>query len=193
MSEASHLDAPTELAPGGDRLECFAAAAAASGATMQRSAAADVPAAVVSILTEHRSHKVSVANDLVPYGDAVRTACRDAGFDVDAYGEIVADRPRLASLDACVTGCAGAVAATGSIVTSSTAGRGSALVAPVHVCVVRADQIVDGLVDLFRALRVLAPGSMTALQTGPSRSADIEKVLVIGAHRPCFVSIVLVE
>jgi L-lactate dehydrogenase complex protein LldG len=193
MTVPSRLDAPSELVPGTDRLQAFAAAVEASGSTLQRVDARGVAGCVVSILNAHQTRAISLADDLAEHRESIAEACRGAGFVVDAYVDVAADRERLAALDACVTGCAAAVAATGSTVTTSGAGRGSALVAPLHVCVVRADQVVDGLVDLFRALRGLVPGSMVALQTGPSRSADIEKVLVIGAHGPRVVEIVLVE
>jgi L-lactate dehydrogenase complex protein LldG len=193
MTAPFRLDAPSELVPGADRLRVFAAAVEASGAVLHRVDARGLPGCVVSILNVHEARSISLADDLAEHRQSISEACRGEPLVVEAYVDVAADRQRLAALDACVTGCAAAVAATGSTVTTSGAGRGSALVAPLHVCVVRADQVVDGLADLFRVLRGLAPGSMVALQTGPSRSADIEKVLVIGAHGPRVVEIVLVE
>jgi L-lactate dehydrogenase complex protein LldG len=96
-------------------------------------------------------------------------------------------------LDATVTGCLAAVAATGSIVTGGAAGRGGALVAPLHVCVVERRRFVDGLADLMRIVARLGGGSMIALQTGPSRTADIEKTLIIGVHGPKRVHVVLLD
>jgi L-lactate dehydrogenase complex protein LldG len=187
------LDAPTELAPEADRLAVFGEAVERSASGFRRVPARDAADAVVAVLSAHGARSAMLASDLGPHAEAVAAACRAAGIDTVGYAEAAGwDRDRLSAIDAGVTGCSVAIAATGSLVTSAAAGRGSALVAPLHLCVVREEQVIDGLSDLFALHARLGTGSMTALQTGPSRSADIEKTLVIGAHGPCAVEVVLV-
>ena len=84
--------------------------------------------------------------------------------------------------------CHTLVAQTGSIlVTASDGGRGASVVAPCHIVVASRDQLVP---DLETALAgVVASGapqnnSFLCLITGSSRTADIEKILVLGAHGP---------
>ena len=73
-------------------------------------------------------------------------------------------------------------------------GRIPSVYAPVHVCIAYTSQLVydvkDGLVKLKEKYRDFLP-SMISFATGPSRTADIEKTLVVGVHGPkevyCFV------
>jgi L-lactate utilization protein LutC len=58
---------------------------------------------------------------------------------------------------------------------------------------VRSDQLVGGLHELFTGDRLEGAGSLIALQSGPSRSADIEKTLILGVHGPGRVQIVLTD
>jgi L-lactate dehydrogenase complex protein LldG len=187
------LDTPTELAPGADRLAAFADGVTRSAAGVGRVAAGDLARAVMDVLGRHGARSLALSADLGPHLDAVAAACRDAGLDAERYDAIAADRARIGALDATVTGCTAAIAATGSVVLGAGAGRAAGLIAPLHVCVVRAEQVLDGLSDLFADPKRFASGSLTALQTGPSRSADIEKTLVIGAHGPCAVEVLLVD
>jgi L-lactate dehydrogenase complex protein LldG len=60
------------------------------------------------------------------------------------------------------------------------------------VCVLRSEQLLGGLQELLRALPRLGGGSLVALQSGPSRSADIEKTLILGVHGPRVAHVVLV-
>ena len=88
-----------------------------------------------------------------------------------------------------VTGCDCLVAQTGSIVVSTRASGGRALsvLPPVHLVIARRDQIAPDLAAAFTLLRQRYDGhwpSALSLVTGPSRTADIEKVLVVGAHGP---------
>ena len=88
-----------------------------------------------------------------------------------------------------VTGCDCLVAQTGSIIVSTRASGGRALsvLPPVHLVIARRDQIVPDLAAAFTLLRQRYDGhwpSALSLVTGPSRTADIEKVLVMGAHGP---------
>jgi hypothetical protein len=88
-----------------------------------------------------------------------------------------------------VTRCDCLVAQTGSIVVStrSANGRAASVLPPMHLVVARRDQLVADLPAAFALLRQRYGGhwpSAITWITGPSRTADIEKILVIGAHGP---------
>lgn len=80
------------------------------------------------------------------------------------------------------------VAQTGSVMVSGACGgRGASIVAPVHIVVAKASQLVSTLEDAFARVRereTAAKNSYLCLITGSSRTADIEKILVMGAHGP---------
>ncbi len=91
-----------------------------------------------------------------------------------------------------ITGVDYAVAETGSVVVLPSRGlsRLVSLVPPVHVAIVRPQDVLESLEDVF-TLRRLAyyqgggdMGSYMNFITGPSRTADIEQTLVIGVHGP---------
>lgn len=103
--------------------------------------------------------------------------------------------PDISTCEASITSCESLIARTGSIVLSSVQqGRIPAVYAPVHVCIARTSQLVydikDGLQAVKNKYRNDLP-SLITFATGPSRTADIEKTLVVGVHGPkevyCFV------
>ncbi len=88
-----------------------------------------------------------------------------------------------------ITGCDCLVAMTGSIFVStrSAGGRALSVLPPVHLVVARRDQLVADLPAAFAMLRRRYENrwpSAMSLITGPSRTADIEKIIVMGAHGP---------
>ena len=91
--------------------------------------------------------------------------------------------------DACITDCEAAIARTGSFLFSSRQnyGRTASIYFPVHIVVLSPNQILpdidNGLTMLRNKYRGKMP-SMINLNTGPSRTADIEKTLVTGIHGP---------
>ena len=103
----------------------------------------------------------------------------------------------LADCDAAITGCEYLVARTGSIVMSSKqqSGRTTSVYAPVHICVAYTSQLVpdikDALGDIGSKYNKLP--SLITFASGPSRTADIEKTLVVGIHGPKEVFCFLVE
>jgi L-lactate dehydrogenase complex protein LldG len=85
-----------------------------------------------------------------------------------------------------VTGVHAVVAETGSLVCASgrELWRGLTLIPPVHVAVVRARQIVPDLLDLFTASPPTEVPANLTLISGPSKTADIEGILITGVHGP---------
>jgi L-lactate dehydrogenase complex protein LldG len=91
--------------------------------------------------------------------------------------------------DAGITVCESLISRTGSIlITSGTrAGRRLSIFPPVHIVVAYTSQIVNDIENGLSLIRESYEGnlpSMICLETGPSRTADIEKTLVLGAHGP---------
>jgi L-lactate dehydrogenase complex protein LldG len=93
------------------------------------------------------------------------------------------------NLDAAITFCKYAVARTGSLIIASDTASGRALpvYTPIHICVVKPQQLVFDIGDALKAAQAEygnALPSMLNIATGPSRTADIEKTLVVGVHGP---------
>jgi len=123
--------------------------------------------------------------------DKLKETLKTDGFDGWANVE-------LKDCDAAVTTCELLIARTGSIVMSAAqdSGRTVSVYAPIHICVAYTDQLVydirDGLIALKEKYQGLLP-SMVTFATGPSRTADIEKTLVVGVHGPKEVYLFLVD
>lgn len=112
----------------------------------------------------------------------LRTRLEDQG-----YGNFT--KSGLESSDVAITSCECLVARTGSLLLSSAMenGRTSSVYAPVHVCIAHPGQIVYDIKDALRFAKNKYHGnlpSLLSLATGPSRTADIEKTLVVGVHGP---------
>jgi len=99
------------------------------------------------------------------------------------------------SAQATITTAEALVAQSGSVlVSASCGGRGASVVAPVHIVVASADQLVpdlDAAFALMRERNTAFQNSYVCLITGSSRTADIEKILVMGAHGPIRLIVVL--
>jgi len=88
-----------------------------------------------------------------------------------------------------LTLCEALIARNGSILLSSAgmAGRRLSIYPPVHIVLAYTTQLVPDLKDGFKLLKAKYGNqlpSMITTVTGPSRTADIEKTLVLGAHGP---------
>jgi len=94
----------------------------------------------------------------------------------------------LANCDAAITTCEQLVARTGSIMMSAAqqSGRTVSVYAPVHICSACTSQLVYDISDALKNIQIKHPHlpSLITLATGPSRTADIEKTLVVGVHGP---------
>ena len=99
------------------------------------------------------------------------------------------DELNFEEMEAGITGCEFLVARTGSVLVSSASqsGRQMNVFPPVHIVLAHVSQLVDYLTDAFIYLHEKygseLPSTISTI-TGPSRTADIEKTLVLGAHGP---------
>ncbi|HXB28524.1 MAG TPA: LUD domain-containing protein [Puia sp.] len=117
-------------------------------------------------------------------------------FEQPLKGLLISDD--LPDADVSITGCEALIARTGSIMMSSAqdSGRTVSVYAPVHICIAYSSQLVydirDGIELLTEKYKNKIPSFIT-VATGPSRTADIEKTLVVGVHGPKDVYVFLVD
>ncbi|WP_029421033.1 LutC/YkgG family protein [Alicyclobacillus macrosporangiidus] len=118
-----------------------------------------------------------------------------SGYDVVQWTGPDADRrqvvERFAQVDVGITGCAFAVADTGTIgvVTSPQQGRSVSLLPPVHIALVPVSRLYTRLGEALAQVaadRAGVPSSVNFI-TGPSRSSDIEGDGTVGIHGPAAV------
>lgn len=108
---------------------------------------------------------------------------------------VSADEPDGAfSADVGITGVEKAVAETASLCLTSGGGRRrlASLAVPTHIGVVRAKQIVPDLLDWAVQTPAQPPAGQT-LVSAPSKTADIELILVMGVHGPRQEHVIIVD
>ena len=105
-------------------------------------------------------------------------------------------RPATGTDHTGITGCFCAIAETGTalLLSSPREPKLTALLPETHICVVRESRLVDTMEDAFALMRaeVGEPPRATFFVSGPSRTADIEQTIVIGAHGPYRVHVIII-
>lgn len=97
--------------------------------------------------------------------------------------------------DVGVTSVSAAIAETGSLVVASgpRSWRSLSLISPVHIAVLFTSQVLPDLLDLAARYRHAALPANLTLISGPSKTADIEGILITGVHGPGIVHVVLID
>jgi len=122
---------------------------------------------------------------------ALRKEFEDIGL------EFISNPDQLFDAHASVTSCEALLARTGSILISSRKnGRLPAIAASVHIVKAYTSQLVPDIKDAFQLLRNKYGSnlpSMLCFETGPSRTSDIERTVIIGAQGPKDVYLFLID
>jgi len=153
----------------------------------------EIPAAVAGYLDALKLAPAPVA------GESHRGVCWPEFADLDwaRSGLSVEARPTVGDDRLGITGGFCAIAETGTLVVVAGADTPTAttLLPETHVAVVFANRIVDTMEDAFALIRSERGSLPRAINmiSGPSRTGDIEQTIVVGAHGPFRVHILVVD
>lgn len=174
------------LPPGTDIAELFVERVSDYRATVHRTTAARLPAGIAAVLSARGASRLATP---VGIPDAWLAEIRI---------ERVVDDPTLSFrdldlLDGVITGCAVAIAETGTIVLDGGPDQGRralSLLPDLHVCIVMVSQVVGSVPE---ALARLEPTRPQTWISGPSATSDIELQRVEGVHGPRRLDVIFVE
>jgi L-lactate dehydrogenase complex protein LldG len=153
-------------------------------ATVRRTGPDELAATVAAALADRGARRVVVPPGLdLPAPPGIEVAVDDglSARDLDA-------------LDGVITGAAVAIAETGTIVLDGSPDQGRraiTLVPDYHLCIVRADQVVELVPEAVERLKPHAGRPLTWI-SGPSATSDIELSRVEGVHGPRTLEVILV-
>ncbi|MGP4001012.1 LutC/YkgG family protein [Streptomyces sp. 8N706] len=157
-------------------------------ALVHRCSGDELPDLIARLLAARPSHTAVVPPGL-PHGWLTRAAADGVELVADAAESTAAE---LDAVDSVVTGCAAAIAETGTIVLDGGPDQGRrriTLIPDHHICVVRvAEQLVD---SVPQAMERLDPGRPLTWISGPSATSDIELDRVEGVHGPRTLEVIL--
>jgi L-lactate dehydrogenase complex protein LldG len=156
------------------------------GAGVSRASRADLPAAIARAAAARGKSRL-----LIPDGVPREWLPETMEFVTCDSGSVEG----LDKAEGALTGCAAAIAATGSIVLRHSTAEGRralTLVPDYHLCIVFAEQVVETVPE---ALRPMHEGGVRLLTTiaGPSATADIEMTRIQGVHGPRTLDVILAE
>ena len=158
-------------------------------ASVVRAKAGEVGAEIARVLAGRGKRRMVVPKGLA---EAIGESL-PAGFEfVVDYGLTVAE---LDTFEGVVTASTVAIAETGTIVLQNVPGQGRrapTLVPDYHLCVVRAENVVETVPEAMARLAGTA-SLATTFVSGPSATADIEMTRIKGVHGPRFLDVILTE
>jgi L-lactate dehydrogenase complex protein LldG len=180
-----------------DLIEIFMKRATSVGMKPQKIQADELARKVHALIAEHEAKRVVVAAGTIPQALPLKEYLRRKELEVIDW----AATPGLEALygaEVAITDVYAAIAETGTIVCISDPGhsRGLTLVPPVHIALVRKSDLIPDMIDFWGRFKGTDPKSLPAsiaMITGPSKSADIEGILVTGVHGPGVVHILVIE
>ena len=144
-------------------------------------------------LCETKQEKIICAPEMPDDAMAVLSAlCAERGVKLITSGM----RSHLGGIDIGLTMAAAGIAETGTVVIRSTNEevRLASMIAEIHIAVLPARAIVaDSYALEPRLVEWMGQPDFTAFVTGPSRTADIERVLALGVHGPLELHILILE
>lgn len=177
---------------GADLFELFRQRAVQAGATVERlSGPREACAYVCRLVEERHLTPVLVASGPLLGEMQLITALVARGVEVLLEAGAGVQRAALGVTEADL-----GIAETGSLYQDATAllVRLASMLPPVHVAVLPSDRIVGTLEEALPHLACRGqPPGYAALITGPSRTADIERVLTIGVHGPAELRILCID
>jgi L-lactate dehydrogenase complex protein LldG len=160
-------------------------------ALVRRCTPAELPGTIAAALTERGATSVVVPAGLPDSW----LAALPSGVAVHVDGNAREDQVSVAELDrldGVLSGCALAVAETGTLVLDGGPGQGRrviSLIPDYHLCVVRPEQVCADVPQAVRRLDLTRP---TTMISGPSATSDIELNRVEGVHGPRTLEVILV-
>ena len=161
-------------------------------------AKAEYLASTVAAVSSPAQVPLAVATYLVANGlaaEAVATA-DVASLDWAGSGLNVKSRPAVDADKTGISGCFCAIAETGTLMLLSGPQTPAtvSLLPETHIALVEASRIVATMEDAFALLRAERGSLPRAVNfiSGPSRTGDIEQTIVLGAHGPCRVHLILI-
>ncbi|MGJ5756321.1 L-lactate dehydrogenase complex protein LldG [Streptomyces puniciscabiei] len=171
----------------GQTVELLAENLADYRAIVHRATDEEMPHLVMRLLARRGSQEVLVPPGLPP-------AWLAAADPVRIHDRAVSTAQRLDRVGSVVTGCAVAIAETGTIVLDGSPDQGRrriSLIPDHHICVVRVpDQVVS---SVPQALERLDPARPLTWISGPSATSDIELDRVEGVHGPRTLEVILLS
>ncbi len=172
----------------------FADEARAAGMSVHRTTRDHLAQCLRGLLAEAHCRSVAVSVLDPALSSVVSAAANEANSNVIDWHSA----PGLDAhfdVDAGITDVDAALAETGTLIVSSgaTRSRGGLLVPPIHIAIVHDHNILPDMVDFRQRERCsTCESAATTFVTGPSKTADIEGILVTGVHGPREVHILLV-
>ncbi|MDP3537689.1 MAG: lactate utilization protein [Azonexus sp.] len=151
----------------------------------------------VEVLPERAEAPAAVARYLTAGGFGLQAVITGdvAGLDWTGSGLTVAARPAVDADKVGISGCFCAVAETGTLMLLSGPETPAtvSLLPETHIALVEVSRIVATMEDAFALLRAERGDLPRAINfiSGPSRTGDIEQTIVLGAHGPCRVHLIL--
>lgn len=180
-----------------DLAALFAERAEAVGMFVRRTTSVGLATQLLDVLRQIDARAITLSVERLAEKTRLREALKQSDIEVRAWQNDRTMHDHYEA-DAGVTDVHAAIAESGTMVCCSDAqhGRGPSLVPAVHVAIVRRSDIMPDLLDYMARLRGTKPAdlpSAQALITGPSKTADIEGILITGVHGPGEVYVLLVE